>query len=1533
MDITPGTAPQPSTPPVGLPPLSPPFISGDDAAYWAHGLIRHTEQREYGGVIVQDAHGRYYATQPIQSRHEQFYFGDVLQENEQGFPIAPKGYNLVGTYRSRGAIHDQMGALKLSPAQLRLVLSWFSTEEMQFNISMGKVVPAHYLSGPDGSLVKYVASDSALERALGIRLWNEQHSGQPSHRYAFVHSFILDCAAAGELWVVVANEDWGGRRGRVTARWTPGTAVASEVEVLPLCTRVCTHADEAAMIALAKAAPAASGFVLKGPQGYVATWPVPAAQPWFSLAALFPVDASAGFRLPEHCSLQGAYAVVPGNRQAAPGVAQPWLYEVMFSAAQLAAGIGQLRANAALRDKQYPSALYLQTRDAAVLRYRMTGSAQETALFAQDPQGRFNDDGSDERMRAGTLAARDYVVRVAQAGALAVIRTSAVWDAQATVTPAWQPYSRRQVALSPAFVSADDAARYAHAQLGYSHVLNHAALILQRADQRFVATEWVPTDRPRFALDAVYPVDAKGVPIILAPGCRLHALCCSRRRPVEPPAPGDREAQVAAQMFMDTDIHTLLANRQVVPRGYLSGAANSLIAYTSQDLQSYNERELLERVTPVAGISTVARALSEGSLLPSAFVREQAYVGRLRVVSASRLWGPVGDLPEDWEPGANVEPLQLPETPMLGPVFATAAQAVREAHERTLDRYGRSPCGAGVVLRHPTEGQYVVTEAVPAGLLDRLLQTCRVAAPLRQAGFEVDSFYLSGVDIPPGASTAGRWLARHFISPGDLHAAFYDNFTARRLPLGQRLLVHIATMEGALLEYDGGTGDTVFGADSRQGLVRFEQGLASGAMATADFVAQVAGSGQLHVIEGSECWDRMGRVNAAWKPFSRVTRRRLSPAFSSADEAARYVSRRFGARHGKVFGGLILRSAAGLFAATEPLAVQVENFDMQWVRSKELVERGLFLGGSTVVAFYHSCSAYEPQFATTDTQWDVYRNMFSTTFVAHVLKGLASDPRTDYLLCNDGALLRYRFTASKAQRALAAELNVAPGQAPWHLYNPLEEQIRGGTLNPSEWVNRLAEAGELAVLEGSQLWGVARPVVSFVAYQEQERSPDGHVQADTGLSPLFSQAADAARYLGRLNLRRGEMTVGFILKAAHYEHYQATLPLPVHESAALALSQVFVEGQLPQGYAVNGVYLCAGADVQTSASDLARHFFWPQDLALGLATATRHGRVPLYLCCADDALLMLETTHPVAELASVDAATAYSGQLGSGAIRLENYIHTLAAANPFTVLHTSPFWSETSLVTAQWQPYQATPAPAATHQRFALSPVYLHADDAARYAQRLVGPYTGDDYLGAILEQVEKRAYVAVEPLKDNDPDAVPSAEQRLFWTPARAQTSDHRVPLPQFPAGHVIVMTHQFYKSDFAGKDAPTTSLGANFISWSYLFRYTRDLKRFAFYIQHYYLSTRDGALLRYTPDLRVDSREDELVHQFARIGVYEAPQMLALMAPYKTLTVVRAGRYWRQRGLIEADADQAPPVIEEAPATPLPPVSGGFHREKDEF
>ncbi|XAZ50966.1 hypothetical protein AAHB44_03720 [Pseudomonas simiae] len=80
---------------------------------------------------------------------------------------------------------------------------------------------------------------------------------------------------------------------------------------------------------------------------------------------------------------------------------ESWLYQNFISPLELATHIAQFR-----RYSPQPRAgttLYMRMRDQALLRYRFSGSALESQLFAQAPGGSVTDNGQQAALMAGTL--------------------------------------------------------------------------------------------------------------------------------------------------------------------------------------------------------------------------------------------------------------------------------------------------------------------------------------------------------------------------------------------------------------------------------------------------------------------------------------------------------------------------------------------------------------------------------------------------------------------------------------------------------------------------------------------------------------------------------------------------------------------------------------------------------------------------------------------------------------------------------------------------------------------------------------------------------------------------------------------------------------------------------------------------------------------------------------------------------------------------------------------------------------------------
>lgn len=73
-----------------LPTLSPAFINADDAARFAHHLIADYRTVEYGGAILQDTQGRYFATRPVRGRQSSFDPTLVISTDAKGLFITPR---------------------------------------------------------------------------------------------------------------------------------------------------------------------------------------------------------------------------------------------------------------------------------------------------------------------------------------------------------------------------------------------------------------------------------------------------------------------------------------------------------------------------------------------------------------------------------------------------------------------------------------------------------------------------------------------------------------------------------------------------------------------------------------------------------------------------------------------------------------------------------------------------------------------------------------------------------------------------------------------------------------------------------------------------------------------------------------------------------------------------------------------------------------------------------------------------------------------------------------------------------------------------------------------------------------------------------------------------------------------------------------------------------------------------------------------------------------------------------------------------
>ncbi|MHC8346166.1 hypothetical protein [Pseudomonas sp. RT6P73] len=1482
-----------------FPALGPSFISADDAAYWVHRQIGARRDRAYGGVIVQRGDGKFQPTLPVAGRMGHFDFDSMLSTGTSGELFTPIGYSGAAYYLSHSASHAEV--LRTHPRwtgeQIKLSLGFFSRGHILSHMQdPGPYGQRHYLSGPDGSLIKYESTQPAEEKKLfeqGFKAFG---------LFSDVEQLIQKVAQTGTLSILVANEQWGGVRGNVSASWTLGTAaVRSPTPLQPFFCAVFDQVEQAIEAAAAMVAPSTGsvylGFVVTsaGSSECMATYPVLSSEPAAELFKAFPMTADRKLERLLDFDLNGIYFLPQGD--AAQSASEPWLCERFFSPAELAAGI-----KFSLWDvyrQEYPDLLkvYARTRDGAVLQYRLSGHLREVPLK----------DSTDlnARLKDGTLKPADYIRQVAAAGELMVLKDSALWDVVGVVGVDWQPYARSR-RLSPAFLMADDAARFAHEYIGSRREQGYVGMILQDQNKRFVATEPVFAAQPRFALDRLCPLDATGAPIMLVEGYSFHGLYASRWQTDSVPiARADVQEQLtAAQMFTAEDIRSVFDKSAHVIDFYLSGSADSLLVF-SPDASTVAARNRLQgRVAELAdGKTLIDRELAAGTLEPGAVADELASTGRLCVVVGNDVWGPRGTVLGDQ---SNNEATRADvSAPILRAIFTSAEDAVLNARHRARLDYRTAAAGWGFILKHKEREEYVATETVPTRRLGALNQASDFGAPVLIDEFRTLGLYYSASWMPKGLSTADAWFARHFASLSDLAAAIYDDKKTQRLTHFQDLSIFIATLDGALLRYQYPATSTQF---DEEGMRQLTSALAKDAPPYANVIQLIAKGGELKVLRTSELWDEPGIVGPDWKPFVQLQRRALSPVFLSTDDAARYALVQLGSRRERIYGGLVLRRADGLFVATLPVAVEVENFPAGWIRLDELIEEGAFLAGSTVVARYHSRMQVEPIFALSNRERDVYLNMFSTDFLSDILAGSGLSPSLspgkEYLLGLDGSLISYTLSGSAAEKQLARAL--APPSQLQRRHTPIELQMRNGTLTPSEYVNQVARAGRLQVVQGSRLWGEVRQLSDWSAYPGVI-SLEVHrfAIADPALGPVFTQMDDAIRHVHRTAGARAGLMFGFVLKSLSGERYVTTLPIDGRQGH-LTVERVFPEALLPLGYRVEGIYLCPSTRPGRLPHDVTHNFISPRDLshgldAVGVRTAEGSTYLNVFISCADGALLRYAPRTKAPQWTLFHATVAYEKVMQSGQEPLIEYLRKVIANGELQVVVRSAFWSpfrvdargvKTGIGLIRW----------ARDNRFALGPVYAHADDAARSAQRQIGEYVGQQYLGGVLIHQASSSFVAVEPLEDGlDSDAASA----LFYSgpggPIASVTlpGAQPLPLPVFPRDYKWVAVHQFYKrfNLFVKDPSESDRLLLDNLALADLW-FSRDVvKNSGVSGGCCYFTGRGGALFKFTPSF--SPQEIAFFNEEAKDGV---AAYLARLASVGRLEVVDTDGYWHRRGRLNS-------------------------------
>ncbi|WP_017708831.1 DUF4329 domain-containing protein [Pseudomonas syringae] len=450
-----------------MPALSAAFDHPDDAARYAHERIGNRRDREYGGFILVRDDGKYVATEPINGSEFSFDPNDVFPRNDQeGYVLYPQGHNDYAIYHSHPAL--EAGLREWPESERATYPNSFSAGDIYAVIDDQDTCAATYLSGPDGSLIKYTLSGSAAEKRLFKRV-----AGPPSmpslSTLSQVHRALQNLtlmpsdvvrllAGAGRLEVVVPSRLWG-KVGKVTGDWRPYSdkegADTAAVRLPAVCEAVWppkalslsgefAHADDAARYAHsrlnARIHSQVIGCLLLNPvtRAYRIAEPIlEEGYPVYAPCSVFHPDAYYRPPLPAGYRIDGMYfssanlAAEGGRSEQRPFFEPDDLHRV-FS----------YRHKPAKRPRDLPirygfemSAIYFSASDGALLSYTPSHSEQELELSRRVSRVYSGAESIQAQLAAGLMSAQDYVHLVAGAGHLRVLQTTELWPDAGTVSP------------------------------------------------------------------------------------------------------------------------------------------------------------------------------------------------------------------------------------------------------------------------------------------------------------------------------------------------------------------------------------------------------------------------------------------------------------------------------------------------------------------------------------------------------------------------------------------------------------------------------------------------------------------------------------------------------------------------------------------------------------------------------------------------------------------------------------------------------------------------------------------------------------------------------------------------------------------------------------------------------------------------------------------------------------------------------------------------------------------------------------------
>jgi len=1170
--------------------------------------------------------------------------------------------------------------------------------------------------------------------------------------------------------------------------------------------------------------------------------------------------------LPEGLILAGLYGQTETALEQLPP-RENWLYENFFSPHDLLAGLHHARRSRPSASGAQPPVLFLGTPDGALLAYRCEDSELEKLLLPEGADWQARAGHYRDQLLNGALPPSQFVRLLASAGQLRVMRTSRLWNRMGEVDPLkWAPFAGAVLPeLGPAFLSADDAARDAQAIIHGGSDKEFGGLIFQREDATFVATRPTTGDTARFKSDSLYPMTETGL-VKFPEGHRLDAVYRSNisLSAIRAQNGGDldEEARLKIKSITPDEVRAaILDQARGVSAFYVLMSDSNIIKYVPNG--SDEENALLPDLIAGKG-SDELDGLSAGD-----FLKRLARTGGLHVVQGDAYWGPPGPVPSDWQPYPSA-PAPIHPTPAFGALLDSADAAARSINEQINGRYRERRFG---FILTDTHNRYLACEptvaTAPLFAPESVFGKTADGALGLPAGYRLAGLCYSAELYPQRLPCKDVWLYRNFFIPDELLAALEQLESTHPAPGTSPLPLYLSTRDGAQLKYRSRDirADMLLFSGSAN-VLSYGERLVKGILDPVDFVHALADTGELSVLEPSELWGPQGRVTSDWRAYRQLPRRVLSPVFASADDAARHAHARIARRYDKVYGGVILKRPDGLFVATEPRVSPTEIFDHSLIFPNR---NGFPLEDHTIFGVYNSRPG-RLDFSLPESEGRLYLNLFPTWDIYRAIKDRSIPAR--YLSGQDGSLLRYTSQQGEHEAELLNRLSPS-SQNPLDLMdNPMERRFKSGQAQDKgavlAFARELANTGELRVLvAGHDIWTTPGKVRSIRDTAEgvsvdTEQTLAGNAEATRipAFSPVFINSLDAVRHALEQVSRGAGRSFGFIFKKTGKEQV-TTLPVIDTGNAfnryLVLPRQIGVASLLP-GYAIDGLYVHAAAASRTQnlrTDEVYRNFISPRDFAHAIATAreTCHFSGPeqpnstdLYLSTADGALLNYKVPLTLDADEDSRGGVFYNdgieteGQLENGSLSARDYVRRVAASGKLSVRQPSPVWRNKGPVTAIWEPYQAVSIEIEGPYR--VSPVFAHADDAARYTHRKIGQDQGQLLVDAIYRTSAPDGYITLEPFIDGRATKV---TRTLALGDRKTQELDKQ--RLELTLGKTALDSIHYANPRDITRYPSNNVPYIDFYSTEDICFVTQTLLADSIFLNGIYYSTQEGALLKYEP------------------------------------------------------------------------------------